>query len=380
MNIGLVTTLDHNIGDDFIREGLLSVVRTLAPATAFKLTAVNKHLPHTVYPWWHPMSAAVAAIRPRRRQLRARALARKYLQPLGRSRFDCCDIVLQCGTPILWEQSHRSEWAEPIWRDVLARLGPQLPVLNLGGGSCYPWERPPISLVGDEDEEFARLMVRAASLTTVRDPLAAQLLASVGGPSPEVIPCPASLAGQVFTQPVRPTRRVLVNYMHGGAHQHWHQAIDPVAWEKVARSVVTYLRRDWEVTLLCHNAPEATLAAHLWPDLPRVHPNTPREYFLTCRDAAFGVFNRLHAGVALSGLGIPSVCIGTDTRLLMAETVGLPIHYVGTVTTEKILADVDRLAASRDEMSRCLLQLRTRTFARYCEVLAPWITRASRRG
>jgi hypothetical protein len=67
-----------------------------------------------------------------------------------------------------------------IWRDVLARLARQgVPVLNLGGGSCYPFERCPTTLYGSPDEKFIRLMLDTAQLTTVRDRLAQQLFGSL---------------------------------------------------------------------------------------------------------------------------------------------------------------------------------------------------------
>lgn len=375
--VGLLTTLDTNIGDDFIREGLLGVIHSFPRRSPLETVAVNKHRPESIYPPWHPMRAAVAAI-PKLPfgRIKSRALARRLIQRLGPTRFENCDLLIQCGTPILWIQCHRSEWAEPVWRDVLARLSVKIPLLNLGGGSCYPWEHQPETLLGNQDEEFARLMLAAATLTTVRDPLAAKLLGSLGA-VPEVIACPALLAGQVFAKPTQPSRRVLVNYMPGGAHTMWGQPIDPKAWQETMREVVQALRRDWEVTLLAHSEGELAEAARLWPDLPRIHPLSPREYFAAGREAAFGIFNRLHAGVALGGLGVPSVCIGTDTRLLMVKTVGLPIHYAGRVRAADILADAARLAAERVTESQRLLALRERTFSRYREVLAPWFQEKS---
>jgi hypothetical protein len=373
LRLGLLTTLETNIGDDFIREGLLRVVRELRAGASLSLEAVNKHDPLTVYPSWHPTRTAGAIIP---RLPRGRITAQHWsdrFAALGGSRFDWCDVIMQCGTPILWPRCSLNEWCKPLWHDVLSRLASAgRPVLNVGGGACYPWEHPPATLAGDVDESYAQLMLRIARLTTVRDTLARQLLGSVG-PEPEFIPCPAFLAAQVFASPVaRPRRRVLVNYMPNGAHFTFGQDIDTQTWENTMHRIVTALASDWELVFLCHDQKEFALAARLWPHHERALPRTVAEYFDTVRGAALGLFNRLHAGVGSAGLGIPSVCIGTDTRLLMVEAIGLPVIYVRNATTEAVLAEFSRLAANREAETQRLLALRETTFLRYRDRLRPW--------
>jgi hypothetical protein len=377
--LGLLTTLDHNPGDDFIREGILAVIRSLSADEPPHVEAVNKHRPFSVYPNWHPARYAHEA---GWNLKRGGTFLRRHtpkLAPLGFSRFDRCDLVIQCGTPVLWPDCRNSEWADPIWRDVLARLAPQLPVLNLGGGSCYPWQRQPVTLVGDPDEQFVRLMLRTSALTTVRDHHARQLLGSLGADVRQM-PCPASLAGQSFVQPTPARRKVLINYMAGGGHYRWAQAVTAEAWETTMCAAIAQLTREWDLVFMCHSAGEAELAARLWPALPRVTPQTPQEYFAAAQGAAFGVFNRLHAGVACAGLGIPSVCIGTDTRNLMAAALGLPTIFVPEATTPVLLDVIAKLIATRDRESMRLLALREQTFASYVELLRPWVEFAQGRG
>jgi hypothetical protein len=373
MRLGLLTTLGTNIGDDFIREGLLGVIRDIRPQAPLLLEPVNKHVPHTVYPRTHLLRWIEPAIP---RLPRGRITARRFADRLaahGGSRFDRCDLVLQCGTPILWPRCSLNEWAKPIWHHVLARLAAEgRTILNLGGGSCYPWESPPASLEETIDADYGRLMLRTARLTTVRDTLARQLLGSVGN-APEFIPCPAFLAAQTVATPhPRPTRRVLVNYMATGAHFTWGQDVDADAWQRTMQTVIAALERDWEIVFVCHDHKEFALAARLWPTHPRVQPRTVAEYFALARDASLGIFNRLHAGVGVAGLGIPSVCIGTDTRLLMVKALDLPIFYVRDAGADALLAAFAHLAAHRDAESQRLLDLRREVFARYHERLSPF--------
>ncbi len=375
MRLGLLTTLATNIGDDFIRDGLLHVVRELLPECGLEYVAVCKHEPHSVYPLWHPLRAVGNnSFCHRTIPGRVRGLAEDVLPSFGFSRFDACDLILQCGTPVIWDGCRNSEWGRLIWHDVLARLGGSgKPILNVGGGSCYPWTRQPTTLVGNADEPFARLMLDACQLTTVRDRLARDMFASLGYQAQHFC-CPAMLVGKTLVDPARPSRKVAINYMHGGGHYGYGQEIDAGAWENTLRQMIAKIQTvGWQPIFLAHNEAELKLAAQTWPELPRSHPASQREYFNLIRDAAFGIFNRMHAAVAAAGLGIPSVSIGTDTRNLMVETLGLPVFYVKEATVDNISAAVDSLLLNRDRESERLLALRDVTRENYKKCLRPFL-------
>ena len=373
MKLGLLTTLNSNIGDDFIREGLLHCIRQVAPDAKLELVMLDKHEPQMVYPRRHPIRLFdKKKFKPRWLAKPFRLLAEKYLPPFGHTIFEECDILIQCGTPVIWQGCRESEWARLIWRDVFARLAASgKPLLNLGGGSCYPFEQLPETLVGNPDENFVRLMLESARLTTVRDRLANKLMTSIGRLPPQLC-CPALLAAQAFVQPSAPTKKVLINYMAGGGHYDWGQAIDAKIWEQTMRQIVSRLEQQgWQPLLLAHNEKELALAAEIWPQLPRVCPASVPEYFAVARDAAFGVCNRMHASVALAGLGIPSVAVGTDSRNLMVELLGLPVFYVKAATTERMVTAIDELQFKRDGESHRLLALRETTLKEHMDYLHP---------
>lgn len=375
IRIGLLTTLSTNIGDDFIRDGIINVVMAITPNKLVNFTTINKHEPNTVYPAWHPIRLSYRnGFVPRRKLGPVRRFAESWLPSLGFSRLDSCDLIVQCGTPVIWEGCRNSEWARLIWRDVLARVARGgKPVLNLGGGSAYPWERQPTTLVGSPDEPFVRLMLKASRSTTVRDRLARHLFASLGCQAEQVC-CPAMLAGQTFVVPTLPKRKVVINYMHGGGHFDLGQEIDAGVWEKTMRQVVTELQKEsWELLFLAHNAKEAELAGRIWPDFPCVLPINQREYFESLRDAAFGVFNRMHASVAAAGIGIPSVAVGTDTRNLMIEALGLPVLYVKDASPSRLRMVIRDLINHRSSEAQRLLKLRQVTFDTYKELLRPFL-------
>jgi hypothetical protein len=58
VRIGLITTIDTNVGDDFIREGICLVLQEVFKGHEIEFVPVNKHQPLTVYPDWHPIHSA----------------------------------------------------------------------------------------------------------------------------------------------------------------------------------------------------------------------------------------------------------------------------------------------------------------------------------
>src|SRR6266576_4943517 len=143
MHIGLITTLHTNFGDDLIREGICQILQGVFKRQEITFITVNKNQPLMVYPEWHPIPLAQSLTRllPRGRK-RVQGWAQKFFHRFGLSRFDNCDLILQCGTPVLWPGCFLCGWAEPLWHQVVGRLSRKgVPVLNLGAGSCYPWEK-----------------------------------------------------------------------------------------------------------------------------------------------------------------------------------------------------------------------------------------------
>ena len=90
-------------------------------------------------------------------------------------------------------------WAESLWKNTIAPVCQKgVPVLNLGVGSYYPWERQP-STIDDKSEDGAndaRYLTDILSycrITTVRDKLLQKLFHNLGSDC-SFIPCPALLS------------------------------------------------------------------------------------------------------------------------------------------------------------------------------------------
>ena len=125
----------------------------------------------------------------------------------------------------------------------------------------------------------------------------------------------------------------------------------------------------YNILFLCHDENEYQLAFELNPTIPRFQPKNFREYFSVVSRAKVGLCNRLHTSIALAGIGIPSVAVGTDTRLLMVAAVNLPYFYVKKVTVEKIEKAVENLLANHEKERERLLTLREKTWNHYVEIV-----------
>jgi hypothetical protein len=366
MKIGLITTLDTNIGDDFIREGICNLLRSVFHDRELEFVPVNKHQPFTVFDTSHPARLAQGLRLP----VGGRFIgaAANLLAKTGKSRFDDCGLIVQCGAPVLWPDCNRCEWAEPLWSSVIGRLHEKTPVLNLAAGSCYPWEKQPEKIDNPLDARFLRTISSYCVATTARDTLARKLFASIGVEA-KFLPCTALLAGGTGRKPGGYRDFILINYMPGGGHYDWGQRIDPSSWDRAMSELISNLKKKHKVAMLCHNETEKRAASELVPDLPIIFPKTPEEYFSVVAGAKAAVCNRLHASVGMAGIGIPSIAIGTDTRLLMVDAIGVPALYVKDATLEKMEESLNRILVNREAESQRLLALRERVWKEYVELI-----------
>lgn len=369
VKIGLITTLDTNIGDDFIREGICHVLKTVYKGDQIEFVPVNKHKPYTVYPAWHPIHLRNIADHLPLAGHRVKIAIDSFCPKLDYSRFDDCDLIVQCGAPVFWPDCHLNEWARPLWREVIGRLYEKTPVLNMAAGSCYPWEHQPEIPKSPEDVEYIKSILGYCRLTTVRDRLARNVCKSVGSEVP-LIPCSAFLAPYGRQADLNESGYILINYMAGGGHYAWEQEIDDCHWENSIKQTISDLGKRHKIAFLCHDDKEYTLAKEMDSTLPVFFPKTPAEYFDCISHAKFGICNRMHASVGMAGMGIPSVAVCTDTRLLMVAELGLPIHYVKNVDADILIEETETALRSPEVEKERLLTLQAKTRDMYLSAIS----------
>jgi hypothetical protein len=369
MRIGLITTLNTNIGDDFIREGICFAVKKIFHDRQIQFIPVNKHQPFTVYPKWHIIRLAIAArYLPRGKGLIGKLLE-NFFSKFGMSRFNDCDLIIQCGAPVFWPDCHRAEWINPLWYNTVGPLSKRIPVLNIAAGSCYPWKEQPSQISNVKDRSYLKRILSYCRLTTVRDSLAQRLCMSLGQNVP-MIPCSALFASEDKVGQMRQNGLVLINYMSGGGHYGWEQGIDTERWHHLVKKLIFRVQKRHRLAFLCHNEIEYHLAEGLDSSIPRFWPKTSIEFFTIVSEAKAAICNRLHASIGMAGMGIPSIAVGTDTRLLMVKAVDLPCFYVMETSAELLEEQLEGLICHRNDLKAKLLALKSQAWHNYIETIS----------
>lgn len=360
MRIGFVTTLGANIGDDFIREGLMHVFAEVSPR--FEAVLLNKHAPCSLYHRTHPVHWPAPL--PRRIRWRCERFVDALTYRLGHSVFDECDAIVQSGAPVYFRGCATTEWSKMVWEHVVCRLAPEMPAMNLAAGACYPWEQIPDEIPGVKDQAFVAKISKACRLTTVRDVLAQRLLSRLGYRF-DHIPCSAFLAALRYPVDVRDPKYIFVNYMHKGTHFDFGQGINPETWEQEMRRLIQLIRKFYPVAFICHNEDEFREAGRLEASVPRYFPKTVPDYLRVASMGIAGIFNRMHAAVAFAGLGIPSIGVGGDTRMLMVEGLGLETVFVKEARADVLIESLETLLHDRVSAHDRLLELQRQTLHSY---------------
>ncbi len=362
MDIGLITTVETNIGDDLIRVGLQRVLETVYARQSCQYRLIDKHRPWRAYPYWHPVRWVGALPLGR---VRAGNMASRIFSGLHDGVFQRTPLWIYCGTPIMWDGCFRAEWAELLWTHGLHRVSEEVTILNIASGASFAWEGRDRALQDDRDRAYLSRLFGACRLNTFRDPLAHRVAIDMGFES-HLLPCAALLAAGNETVAAAATDGpILCNYMPGAGHHEFGQAIGRVAWRDTMRELIQRLQTRYPVVFLCHNHEEWKWCDDLGIELPKIWPRHAGEYAALVRHARAAVCNRLHASVALAGMGIPSVAVGVDTRMLMVDEIGLPTCYVKEASVDDLESQLEGVVAGAAEQRDRLHELSCRTFERY---------------
>lgn len=367
MKIGFVTTINTNIGDDFIRTGIENILDSVKKSE-ITYTYVNKHNPETSIlpgsPWFWLNKLPKFKGRGRLIRFFEKHFTAQY------SVFKNQDLIIQSGAPVLWPNCQDNEWAQPIWYNTLGKLKNKIPVLNIAAGSCYPWENKE-TFHTQAEAQYAKDIGSFCRLTTTRDTLAEKLFNSVGVEN-TLMPCTAFFVSKQFENTNR-GKYILINYMKGGGHFDWDQGVDAALWETTMRNVVKQLSLQHEVHFICHNDQEEKLAKDMFPGMPIQYPKTVDAYLECIQHAKLGINNRMHASVAMASVGVPALSICTDTRLLMLDNIGMPIYYVKEATEQQLLDKANYFLNNAEQVRNDLFALKRTKFSVYQELLRKFV-------
>lgn len=371
MKICFITTVDHNVGDDFVREGIAYLVERVYGQCQWDL--IHKHIPLTARPewdWFYRRGIANACDHiPKLGALRVSNLI--DLLPLNtrNDKILNCDLLIQSGAPIYWLNDYGScannEWFKPLVKRRWEKVKDRVPFFNIAGGTCQSYYSD-----GSEFERSAKTLeyIRAffdfCQITTLRDHLSNVIL-NMAGRSAPVLPCTSIFARKRFgIEPDAPSF-VALNYMSGAGHYDLGQNIDVEKWENTFKRFATQLAKHERCVVVCHNGRELIEAKKLLPGFETFYSPHYLDYLRLYSRAKCGVFNRVHGAFVVGSFGRPAVVIGADSRARMAELIGIESYFANEVTCELLQSSVENMIHGRIAFQHCMDELQIRMEKEY---------------
>lgn len=360
LKVGFLTTLGQNVGDEFIREGIRAALD--ATGIAYAPLYVNKHNAGSLH-----------------------ATAEDEIDAVADKYWDC-DLFIQGGAPVYWHllkgeaTSLTSEWHGWMWEERILgapegnRKHPLF--VNLGAGSCQPWGETAAPFLADPGcVDFARRAGERARLTTVRDPVAADLLTALGIPH-RALPCPAFLAAARHRL-ASSGGHIGVNLMPLGGHFDLAPGFDPGRWEEDCREIAAALRSLGQLVFIAHDAAERDWMRRFAQAGERIFLAAGwRDYLDVYAACALVVANRVHGAVCAAGFGVPGIILGNDTRAQIGCAFGLSILQSGQARAAEVKETAERLLAGRDAMRVDFRDRRNAALLTYRELLTPILEEA----
>jgi hypothetical protein len=324
-NILLISTLDHNPGDDFIRLGQEYLLRQLFPNAKF--VVVHKHDPRTLF----------AGFKQKPTRLHRRLIPfvySMYTHFPGMRRenmLDQADLVIFAGTPFIWRSDvwpfpstcANAEWIGATWTRLFEEL-PEPLVMNIAAGASFST----LSEVGIlfRDRKVTRFLKLAASrsaLTTARDASTQEILGRLGFEVPLLLCTSIFAAKSAGISPAEP-QYVAINVMPGAVHSFLRRKGEFQKWLSTISAVVPEIEKRHEVLFVSHSENEDAAVARWFPGRRRFFSTDPRELLRAYARARFGVCNRVHGAAAIAAFGRPALVIGGDSRIELVAQFGMP--------------------------------------------------------
>ena len=282
--------------------------------------------------------------------------------------FSSYDGFLECGGPNLRPNIIDSLELQLMYKFQMAVIfNDKVPCLDLGVGSCIPFNSS-LEIFKDVDKDFWNEIFDITVATSVRDKLAFDIFTKFGR-QPYLIPCAAFLSSGHWEKKGiynnRLKQYVVINYQKLGSNETWGQNIDSEKWKNTIIKTYSQLSKFHKVIFLCHNRVEYDLAHSLNLGAEIILPESIDEYGRIISNAKVAIVNRVHAAIPLASYGIPSVCIGNDSRLGALEQLGLSTHFTNEIDSEILINNVNILINKLDDEFDRLNELKLKTFELY---------------
>jgi hypothetical protein len=365
MKVSIITTVDHNVGDDFVREGIKFLIKQYYKDDDIHFQNIHKH---------SPITARYGFERIRFNKFRVSNLIDMII-PLswGHDRVMEADVVIQSGAPVYWCNDtihcYNNEWYDPLitnryLRNKSRAKNKNVKLLNLAAGTCQKYHSLGNEFC-DRCYSYMKNFYRVSDVTTVRDALAKDIFSKIGIDVP-ILPCTSIFAVDEHKLKSEGDDYVVLNYMNGGAHYTFGQNIDIQKWEDVFKKFYYYLKKNENVIISCHNQKEVDDALLIDPDAEIFYKKDDYlAYMKFYRKAKFGIMNRVHGAFLMASYGKPSIVIGNDTRAKMVQELGLNCFFVNDVDYDLLIHEYHSLIEKTKTYAKYFDELKNNAFTEY---------------
>ena len=363
MKISIITTVNHNVGDDFVREGIIFLLKKVLPDKIIDFQVIHKHC---------PISSRYGFESFRRNRFWDK-IDKIIPLEMTRDRVLEADLLVQSGAPVYWyhgasSQCVDNEWFSPLIRRRYKRFNPKIPFINLAAGSCQCYYSDGSEIKqSDANINYIQELHSLSAVTTVRDTLAKTMLNYIGLDAP-VIPCSSIFARDNLNIEKHMPEFVALNFMENGAHYSFEQNIDGTKWFYDFQKFYEYIRTKENCVFVCHNKHEINYAKMIDNNAQIFYSNNYVEYVEFYSKAKFGIVNRVHGAFMLASFGKPSFVIGTDSRAVMAQEIGLRHEFVSKVDVERLILEYQLLKQDH-QYEECFEVIKAKALNDYFNIL-----------
>jgi hypothetical protein len=370
----IITTLKHNVGDDFVREGILHLLRQVSGDV--KCHFIHKHIPLTSrreLSWIYDIRFT-KFLDKFRSGLGLKVTSQLDRLPIVKSwdKVHDCELLIQSGAPAYWINAHNScdnnEWWNPLIERRWDKRRVKGQFMNIAVGTCQHYDSDGSEFEASESVlNYIRLFHEKCAVTTVRDKLSAKIL-KLAGIDIQPLPCTSIFAGDELGVVSKSGEYVALNYMRGGGHYEFGQKIDVEGWERTFVEFVTNLSKKENCVMICHDLKELALARRILPKIPIRYSSHHRDYLEFYSMAKYGILNRVHGAFAMGSMGKPSVVIGADSRARMAGMIGLESVFVNDANRDFLERSVANLTIASTTYPAVMEVLKIDTRNRYVSI------------
>lgn len=360
LRIALITTRQTNVGDDFIRDGLIYLLKSTIERK-IKFYYINKHKPETA-------SFIIETL-----------LKYKIIQFFNHKFFNwipnkisCSDLTIISGAPVYWiHPGHticsNNEWYKPLIKNIVQKKGVIL--FNIGGGTSQEYYSEGDEFFNDNEViSYIKELHSTSKITIVRDSLSAEVLEKMGLDR-FLLACPSIFVKEKY-QFTNAKEYIVLNYMKGGGHYDFSNTIDFKKWEHTFKNFYNSIKMtNKNIVFVCHNLEEVNNAREFDKDANIFYSKNYVKYFEFYSKARFGIVNRVHSAFVMASYESPSIIIGSDSRAKMAEMIGLKSFFVNDIDSHLLKNEFDRLL-NDNSYHLTIKEIKQKTFINYKEILS----------